>query len=241
MPEHIDVHDPGTWPNALVQLVDQRAAELDGSTDYAADLTLGFEEHEFCAATEGRGLRVYQCTRLMDFELDGIRNDGLRTLSGDLVAERIHRAEDQGEMSSELATAARAQNVFAISSTEGRLDRVCAGFGYGIFDEAHNGCHGFMKAWGGEAIDGGPIDPKRHNLTNGVGKPAIVVASVPVVDKDRFNIYPGLSNVLIGLRLGIERPSAEIHLTMPIPGKNVLDILQPGHPEYDRHPHLPNS
>jgi hypothetical protein len=72
-----------------------------------------------------------------------------------------------------------------------------------------------------------------------LGQPTIVVAAV---DADWIrNWWTALSRLFVGTVLGTSGRWADLHVRRAIPGRRIVDVLQPGHPGYDQFVHLPAS
>src|ERR1051325_3573481 len=93
----VDVDDPASWPTRLRAFVENQAESLRGTTETTADLRPTDEaQRAVHGLLAGCLVRAYHATRLLEHEVASIRDNGLRLLSADLVAERIHRAHQVG-------------------------------------------------------------------------------------------------------------------------------------------------
>jgi hypothetical protein len=81
---------------------------------------------------------------------------------------------------------------------------------------------------------GGPDDAP---LVEPIGRPAIVVAQLHV--SASTITFPSLQKVFVGRLLGTERAAADVFYKEALPADDVVDVWQPGDPEYDRHLALP--
>jgi hypothetical protein len=99
-----------------------------------------------------------------------------------------------------------------------------------------------MATWGGEAIY---FDfPGRNNMPpstlSKLGKPTVVVAGLDLSQGRRPHmVWPGVLNSFVARYLRFERCDSEVHYFSDIRPEHILDLWQPGHPEYDTHPDLP--
>jgi hypothetical protein len=229
----LDIEDERTWPHPVRRFVDRHATRLAPVGGYLdEDLALLEEDAQLCELATA-GVLAFHCTRLLDHERRAIPQVGLRCLTPDLVTTRIVEARRQGAISKADAARLLQRNVYATGdpSVFGRRDRVGFVVGRCTFD-APSACAPLLETWGGEAIRGGPSTTEA--LVCGV--PTIVVARVDVRGSLMF---PGLSCLLVASRLGVRPHYGDYLHGSDVPASNILDIWQPGHPDYDRHIDLP--
>ncbi len=233
----IDVDRPETWPHATREWAAGHAVAVAGTTRYTCDLALDECEEEFRATFGGGALIAYHCTRLLSHEVEAIREQGLRLLDESLVRERIEAARSQGALSPEVQDRAERGNIYAIGNLAGREAQICFVLGRTIFDDAH-GCVPLLAHWGGEAMRG---SPQASPLLATIGVPTIVVARLDFSSSaPRATARPGLAKMFVGRILGTELCVADVFYRDPVPAGDLLDIWQPGHPEYDQYPRLPH-
>jgi len=227
----VDADQPSTWPPELTSLARKH---LGASSD-----TFARAEQSFRLLVAERGLLAFHCTRLLDHERDAIRSGGLLRLDAELVRSRIAAAAAHGSITAaerERATAANMYTVDQTNTLKWREGEICLVVGRSVFEDDPGGIEPFLTEWGGEAIRGGP-DPEDVLRC---GTPAIIVATVRPGRGELM--FPDLGP-LLAVRLGADGYSfSELHLrSADVPGEDILDIWQPGHPEYDRHEQLPRS
>src|SRR4051812_42329315 len=122
----IDVDDPTTWSAAVTAWVAPYAESLRGTTNYTSDLKVPLErEDELRALLAGHKLVAYHCTRLLDHEVEGIRAQGLRPLTHELVLERIGRAHELAHLTDAERVELLEQNVFAVKDSRYRENQAC--------------------------------------------------------------------------------------------------------------------
>ncbi len=236
----VDVDNPDTWSAAIKEKVDQLAVGLQGSTEYTSDLSVGICENEFRGLFGGRPLLAFHCTRLLDHEIAWIRAHGLRRLSPSLVEDKIDGARERGLLTEAESRRCGERNVYAIGNTAGRDGRICLVIGQAIFDLDASGLSPFLGGWGGEAMNGWP-GPDEDPLLSQLGLPAIVAIGLRLDADPPVYSAPGVAKVFVGARLGLEDACGEIHTFLDIPACQIVDILQPGNPDYDQHCHLPRA
>jgi hypothetical protein len=174
---------------------------------------------------------------LLPHEAQDIRSVGLRLLDEKLVEDRIRLAIAHGALTGAGRRCAETGNIYAINNLAGRERKVCLVAGRTCFDESPHGCTPLLSHWGGEAIRGGPQDVPALAT---IGTPSIVVARVNLTrpHNDPYS-WPGLANLFVGKLLGLSGRCADILYPDAISGRDIIDIWQPGHPDYDRHVALP--
>jgi hypothetical protein len=221
-----------------------RAEALRGTTEITSDLEIGLDgDTSFRDALAGHPLRAYHCTRLLDHETQDIRERGLRLLDNDLAASRLDGALASGAISPEEHDHLLANTVFAHRNSSGRLAQVCAVAGRDAFDEHVRGVWPLLSTWGGEAIYWAhDRKPMKERLAR-IGVPTIVVLDLDLdaPTPSRHLFFPDLEKVFVGVVLGLEGHSCDVFYHLGVPPTSIVDIWQPGHSEYDRHPELPRA
>ncbi|MFB7378208.1 hypothetical protein ACFC6U_29005 [Kitasatospora purpeofusca] len=69
----------------------------------------------------------------------------------------------------------------------------------------------------------------------------MIVAGIDVSTRAAAGTGRELIFDFLGIRLGLSGNGVTIHYAADIPGEPILDVCHPGHPEYDRHAHFPQS
>ena len=233
--------DPDTWPEQVRERANAWADRLRGTTDYPSDLDLEHEDEDaFTALFADRCLVAYHATRLLDHEVAGIRANGLRRASYELVLDRIAAAHAEAAIDDELRERLVDANVFAERDSSGRENQVCAVLSRESFNRQHRGFGYLLNEWGGELIGmssgGAGLRPQLRTL----GRPAIVVAALDLAQSWKTHYCaPSLHKAFVGGLLELEDQGATVHYRADVGPERVVDIGQPGHPEYDRHVALP--
>ncbi len=117
-----------------------------------------------------------------------------------------------------------------------RRDRVCLILGRGAFDETF-GCEPLLSTWGGEAIYryAGDLEGR----LGGLGVPSIVVTEIDLSVEARAWTFPALGKLFVEAARAPRSYHASVHHRAIVPAHEVLDIWQPGCPEYDCYRDLP--
>lgn len=238
LPDIVDIDHQDSWPAAISGWVHARASQLKGTTEYTSDLAVPAEEEEsFRRLFAGHLLRAYHCTRLLEHEVPMIRTQGLRMTTEELVVERITQARAHGAISDEVAETLLRHHLFAIKAAEHRDGQVCLILSRRAFDDAVPGVETLLGTWGGEIIYRGTSH--RPELSQ-LGRPAIVVAHLDIAGGDRRHlIFTALSRVFVGAALDLPDAYADVFYRASVSAAHIEAIWQPGEPEYDCYPKLP--
>ena len=119
-----------------------------------------------------------------------------------------------------------------------REGQVCAAAGLTAFDEDWRGIWPLLARWGGEAIYHHADAENRARLRT-IGSPAIVVLDLPLTES--WLMFPSLANMLAGHFGAFSSPGADVVYQSDVPASAVVDVWQPGRPEYDRFVNLPRD
>jgi hypothetical protein len=237
----IDPDNQKTWPSEVAEFVRRAAAPVKRTARHTSDLLVLEGEERFVQLLRGSTVRTYHCTRLLDHELAGIRANGLRRLTADLVLERIDKALECKAITPTEAEQFHKGHAFAIGEETDREGRVCLFSNRQTMDDAHS-VKDLLGIWGGEAIYS-HVGTEWEPLLKKLGRPAVVAVDLdvnqPPQGKKKHYVAPSVLAGFISVELGFEDPGFEIHFMGDIPATHVADIWTPGHPEYDRHRDLP--
>lgn len=224
-----------TWPAPAVEWA-QRHAELTRDQPEGSTIWIHVEEEgdAFRALLRGEKLLVYHCTRLLEHEAAWIRTEGLRPLTRALVEGRIRAAYAEGHLTPGERDELLASNVFAIGAQENREQQICFVAGRESFDDGYSGWESLLATWGGEAIyfTAQHLEPRLREF----GTPTIVPAAIDLsVSWHVAPVWPSLARLFIARVAGDAPIWADVFYPFAVPPVDVLDLWQPGHPEYDRH------
>jgi hypothetical protein len=239
----IDVDNVSTWPDKVRNRAEDWAQALRDGAECTSDLDLDKEdEDEFRRLLAGSMVLAFHATRLLDHEVESIRNLGLRLASEDLVRLRVETAVEAGSVDSAFAQQLLRANVFAERDARNRQRQVCLVLSRRPFDESPHGFTHLLGEWGGEVITmsrgGVALRPRLQRL----GRPAIVAAAIDLSAPWRVHaVWPSLHKVFVAAVLGLEDLGADVFYRQRIPPEHILSIWQPGDAEYDEYPHLVNA
>lgn len=229
----VDADHPDTWPQNVMAWVRDVSEILKGSTPHTSDLILpnDDDEDQFRSLFSGRLVRAYHATRLLPHEVAGIRRDGLRPLSEEMLRDRLAAAQHAGYLAP-----SEVKELFAgqTARESNRAGQVCLFLSEEPMGDKWSGLWNLLSMWGGEAIYGDNISLRDRLRTLGV--PTIVVAAVDLSPGwQTHQVWPGLAVAFIGRFLELDAGGASIHYNAPIPPEHVLSIWQPGDSDYERY------
>jgi hypothetical protein len=221
--------------------VRELADRLRGTARFTEDLRPpAGSELRLLGLLDGRLVRAYHATRLLDHEADSIRATGLRPRTREFVSERTVAAFEHGAITREQRDLLLHQaNVYAEGQHEKSDGKVYLFFGQDPLRRQINAVWDLLSLWGGEAVYQSAAGDE---LGLRIGRPSIVVADLDLTlnAAARF-VTPGLVHLFVGHVLRLQRPGAEIYYGGPVPGRNIAAIWQPGQRAYDRFKGLPEA
>jgi hypothetical protein len=241
MAQVISVDDARTWPADVRTAVRELAERYEGVTEHTSDLAQEItleEEAGFRRALRDRSVKVYHATRLLDYEMERIRLEGLQPASVTLAVSRIEAAQAAGFIDTEERAAILSGGFFARESLEHREGNVCFFSSRKVLDDV-SPIWSLMTTWGGEIIYFDlRHDPRIGPRLKALGRPAIVVAGIDLSDTGPVrHAFPGVAAAFVGKRLGLHDPDMDI-FHAGVAGE-ILDIWTPGDKDYDQHRNLP--
>lgn len=237
----IDVDRPEEWPTDIAEAVEAHAERVRGTTEDAGDLDLSYDdEAAFLDLLAGRPLRMYHCTRLLDVEVDAVRQQGLRVLSRELMSYKIGTAVAAGALTAAEGDQVQRAHVFAVREHDNRQDQVCLVLSAQPLDRDPHGIQPLMRSWGGEALSMSSGAVGWRDRLARLGQPAVVVVAVPLRRGAGHHVWPGVLKTFTAALLGLET-GASVHYVSSIPGSDVVDVWRPGDVSYDKLRALPRE
>jgi hypothetical protein len=239
MRNFVDIGDAATWPDDVHAFCDSLAAAARHHDDGVDVL----DEYDPDAQATLRGLLrdcwivAYHGTRLLNHERDNIAANGLRVLTPAHADHRIEDAHHHG-----CITAVERDQLLAATVFRSRQPEPSRSGSLFLFtsrteleDPGPNGLYHMLEEWGGEAVrmsaESRDLPPHLVSL----GTPSIVVAAVNLTAPTRITNY--LHYAFVRTLLGEER-GITITCNTDVPAADIIDIWQPGHPEYDAYTEL---
>lgn len=189
------------------------------------------------AILAGHPVLAYHATRLLPYEFDGIRSQGLTALSDEAIEHRLKEACEAGYLRPDERDHLALRNALTLNAGGKRRGHVCLSLGRNVMDDGL-GLERLMGLWGGEAIYWAVSRDELGSRLARLGTPAIVVAEIDLDDEATTVSFPDLASLCFRCVVGESAYSDLFHLGS-VPMERILDIWTPGHPEYDRHAGLP--
>jgi hypothetical protein len=207
----------------------------------------GFEsEARFMGSLAGFRLRAFHFTRLLPYEFDLIRNEGLLPFSEDLFTKRIQLAVRHGHLDERRASLLTSTSMYGTnedlsryfkSQLPSREGQVHACIGLAKLDD-RSGFELLQGKWGGEGLyfaTDRTMDKSRPQL----GIPVLIELAICIDDTNRrLHFRPSLSDVLSRSE---GESAGDVQVDGAVPPSEIVRILKPGDADYDRHPGLAQS
>lgn len=238
MAEFILLDDPRTWPDELATLVSDVASRTDHS-EFAGDLAVReTDENLIEAVLRDLPVRLFHCTRLLDHERNDVLARGLLPATDELRARKLQAAAEEGHLSHELLAMLERHNVLD-RQRPNRENLICAVTTRAGLDDDF-GVAPLMELWGGELVNMDVPRDERRPLRD-LGTPSIVALDVPARFHPAWGWAPAAAKLLVGTVFEIEDLGGNVHIRTGGHATPVAAVWQPGHPEYDKHPALPQG
>lgn len=235
----VDPDDVDTWPGPLREALAPYAADVPADVA-TTDLDVPLDDADVTDLLSGRPLRAYHCTRLLPRETASVRRDGLRALSREHAEGRIAAAHAAGALTAEQAQTLTATTVYSVDdhALRGRDGGVSLVLGLTMLHTHAHGLWRLLSCWGGEATywyaDG------QAALLRTLGRPSIVSLDLHLTDA-KVHVWPSVGQVLASHLAGLDDRGGEARRLAPVNGADIVDIWQPGSPDYDRLANLPTA
>ncbi|TDU73491.1 hypothetical protein [Streptomyces sp. KS 21] len=243
--EIIEIDRPGEWPDDLTAYV-KAAADAAGSVATYAELCEDGALGDFYTGLRellaGRLLRTFHATRLLDYEVDDVKADGLRRLAPRLLQDRQDKALASGVITADERDALRESSVFKTERfAQFRLNKVCVvGNRQPLYDRPIGAQFSF---WGGEAqYNGAGWNELASDRVKKLGRPALVVALLDASDPTVAILsYSELIYPFVGSFMGLPEVGCQIDYEADVPGDRIEAVWQPGDADYDQFPRFPQG
>lgn len=173
-----DITDPETWPTQVRQALEAARETFDvWFNDRPAKSAKAFNRAyaALVDVAKPNAIRGWHCTRLLDREVQAIKENGMEVLTPNLVQRRVNSAVLHGDLVSavgaRLIAAHQARSQYRI----GQL--------WFIFDDtpSEDAVERLLRQWGGEAIYWAhEADQEVAPILRRIGRPCLVEAIIPV-------------------------------------------------------------
>lgn len=217
---HIILDQISTWPSEIIQIIEANKALIENylqlketisqkqEVDPLYRATVPFNEYQsdwdsVLYSIEGvlncHKLVGFHCTRMVDEEIENVKEFGLKPLRREATISRLSRLSDLGIMTKNTFNYLRDNNLSSEQNREGLLF-----FFHGVQTLKDNfGLYQFFKFWGGESIYRNHINAVEiYAELSQIGKPCIVLASI-----EYANVCTKLANHFIMVYLKQNMPS----------------------------------
>jgi len=207
---HIILDKVDSWPKEILCLIrneekalknylqEESRIDIIGRTDlsirYNRPINIYSGKWEEVTESIELSLKEYNiigihCTRLMDYEITDILNNGLRPLSKDFANSRIEKLFEKGLISKELRCKLVDKEEYSDENRRGKISVFhCLST---LKDEW--GLNRLFGIWGGESVYSEIQNPKELMR---IGTSCIVLTSIKIRD---FDIYPELSKRMLAI------------------------------------------
>ena len=226
----IDVDDCATWMANLERVVQSVAHRYEGSGSTSSDLWLTDDDRAtILAALDGVSIRVFHASRLLPFELDEIRREGLEPASQELFAGKVAGAVAHGLLSpAEGTELLRSAEPLDGSDGAARVAQVCVSAGTAVYRDAPHAVRPLLQSWGGEVLyfahEQDDLGKRLHEL----GTPTIIEVSLPSV-RPQDLWFPDVEQCLVGTVLGFSDVGSDVFIRgSAVPPEDILAVHQPG-------------
>ena len=165
------------------------------------------------AVLRSHGIMVYQCARLVDFEITDIRQSGLRAASPSLLSDKVQAALGEGLLTEDQAERLLTTGVFADrQQREARIDEVCALTILRTLTVDPDGTQPLLTCWGGEMTYFWQthIFPDLAEVLKRIGNPVLIEFQHRPGRSDRYS--PDLANIVIGRYRNLDDCAGEVHI-----------------------------
>lgn len=244
----IYLDDEATWPEAVLAVLTAQFSEL---AKYEAERTRldklsqggdmnirlnrpmnphggAYEQtlSEIAAGIASKHLAGYHGTRLHTDEIADILKNGMRPLSPELLAERVTRRRDAGDISPNIATRLLSEHQ---GNDENRAKMIWFAFDRAALRDEW----GFIRlfsSWGGEALYcGHEEDDETGPVLRAIGEPCIIEAAVPIdsietfceVARRFYDMYMSCRNVST-----THGPGMEGYVTHALPVRRIIRVSE---------------
>ena len=139
-----------------------------------------------------------------------IFDQGLRTLSVDLLEQRIEAARAVGVISTAEAESFHKGHVFAAGEHEHREGQVCFVLSERRYEQDPGAFLPLLSSWGGEGLyrSSGSV-PFRARLAR-LGSPTRVTSLIALADDKKHSVFPALHKAFVASLLGLHDVGADV-------------------------------
>lgn len=173
---------------------------------------------EILATTRIRG---FHCTRLLSYEAESVRQEGLKLPSPEFLRERIERATRRGDIQRALADALIANNQ---AGEPNRRDMIAFVHGSSLLRQS--GVRPFFESWGCEALFSSlESDPQIGPALKKLGEPFVVCAALPASELQVSSLAKHFIDVFLSVVSARTSAGFESQVKRPVPPAWLVHVI----------------
>ncbi|GAB2734457.1 hypothetical protein [Sinomonas soli] len=216
----IAVARTGTWPPELARIVELLHRFVPPEEEYLADLEVPYEADDtLWDAMSGHHIAARHFTRLLDYEAEAIRAEGLRMYSRELSDHRVDEAARRGLIPAAAGDAPKGVSLPAVDPTgilRGQRRFVWMTIGRTLEDRC-SGVEPFLRNWGGEGIHFSTATKEHLAPLQQRSRPAAIHLLLCADLARKMVFRPCGGRILLGAYRGLEGVSADVRADHPMP------------------------
>ncbi|SFL90756.1 hypothetical protein [Pelosinus propionicus] len=257
----MEIEDRSTWPRNFLEIATQKKQLIIAYHKFKKDIEFRSiknvelrynpplnpfkaEYQEVIWQTEKllkpNNFVAYHCTKLIDYEIENIKRNGMKILSKELVQERLISAHQHGYLlKEEFDYLINSQDINEILHNKHgvRTERICFFANCSLLRNDINGIYRFFRSWGGEGVYWGHENDKNIALTlKKLGTPCILICSIPVNDIEHYSSSLAerfFSNLIASDIENPEPPSVfEMYIRRNLDASEIIEVVELQTPKF---------
>lgn len=258
----VEIEDKSTWPRNFLEIATQEKQLIISYHKFKEDIEsksiknvelrynpplnpFRAEYEEIVYRTEEllmlNNIVAYHCTKLIDYEIENIKRDGMKILSKELVQERLTSAYKYGYLlKEEFDYLINSQDINEILYNKHgvRTERICFLANRSMLRNDVNGIYRFFRSWGGEGVYWGHETDKIIAPTlRKLGTPCIIKCSIPVNDIEHFSssLAERFFSNLIASDIENPEPSSvfEMYIKRNLDTSEIIEVIELQNPTFN--------
>lgn len=228
----IAIEQESTWPEIVSTYLDENLSTLEkwasktANSDYNDNLIAAYDNivYGLKVKLDKCALLGYHCTKLVDWEIDEIKANGMSLPNPESLTKRIRKLTASGLIESGIAEQLLVSNA---ANTPSRKNRIWFCFFEPKIEES--GVERFFRYWGGEALyimhEETPVMAK---ILEKIGTPCIIEALVPLAAFDGRSFELNIVRRYM-INRNLERGSImnyEGCIKINLPAQNIVEVIK---------------